>query len=141
MTEPCIFKSEISPQDIVQGDISTCYFLSAVAALAEIPKRIRNLFLVTDINREMYFCLRILYKGEWKLIHLDEMIPCFADSHRMAFSRTTSSGLWVSLLEKAWAKLHGGYKRIECGYIEEGLHDLTGAPVKKYNLQYYSKSQ
>ena len=35
------------------------------------------------------------------------------------------------LLEKAWAKLYTSYKRIEAGYPEEGLHDLTGAPIKQ----------
>jgi len=43
--------------------------------------------------------------------------------------------LWVILLEKAWAKLYSSYKRIEAGYPEEGLHDLTGAPIRQIALQ------
>ena len=32
------------------------------------------------------------------------------------------------MLEKAWAKLHGSYERIESGFAENVLRDLTGAP-------------
>jgi calpain-15 len=38
------------------------------------------------------------------------------------------------LLEKAWAKLHGSYKRIEAGLPYSTLRDLTGAPAYHYNL-------
>jgi hypothetical protein len=31
-------------------------------------------------------------------------------------------------LEKAWAKIHGSYERIEAGFAENVLRDLTGAP-------------
>jgi hypothetical protein len=33
------------------------------------------------------------------------------------------------LIEKAWAKVHGGYLNINAGLIREALHDLTGAPA------------
>lgn len=39
------------------------------------------------------------------------------------------------LLEKAWAKMYTSYKRIEAGYPEEPLHDLTGAPIKQIALK------
>jgi hypothetical protein len=41
----------------------------------------------------------------------------------------------VVLLEKAWAKLYTSYKRIEAGYPEEPLHDLTGAPIKQIYIK------
>lgn len=37
--------------------------------------------------------------------------------------------MWVLLLEKAWAKLHYSYERIEAGFAEHVLRDLTGAPT------------
>lgn len=36
------------------------------------------------------------------------------------------------LLEKAWAKVHGGYINIDGGLTREALHDLTGAPAITY---------
>ena len=38
------------------------------------------------------------------------------------------------LIEKAWAKLYGGYGSIEGGFMTECLHDLTGAPTKIINV-------
>ena len=49
-----------------------------------------------------------------------EMEPCFAQSH--------SRELWVIILEKAWAKVHGTYERILGGNAAHAFRDLTGAP-------------
>jgi len=35
----------------------------------------------------------------------------------------------VSILEKAWAKLHGDYVRIIGGLSHDTFRDLTGAPA------------
>jgi calpain-15 len=44
------------------------------------------------------------------------------------FSSANGNELWVIILEKAWAKVHGSYERIEAGLAHEVMRDLTGAP-------------
>jgi calpain-15 len=51
------------------------------------------------------------------------------------FNTTTTNELWVMLLEKAWAKVHGGYMNISAGMSREALRDLTGAPTMLFNTR------
>ena len=59
---------------------------------------------------------------------IDDFIPC--DRGQVVFSAANGNELWVILLEKAWAKLHGSYERIEAGFAENVMRDLTGAPTE-----------
>ena len=44
-------------------------------------------------------------------------------------------------LEKAWAKVHGGYMNINAGLTREALRDLTGACAKTYFTQSLSENE
>jgi calpain-15 len=44
------------------------------------------------------------------------------------FSSASGNELWVIILEKAWAKVHGCYEIIEAGFANDVMRDLTGAP-------------
>jgi hypothetical protein len=49
--ELCIFSSKISPGDIVQGKLEDSYFLSALAAIAETPNRVKDMFMCQTIQK------------------------------------------------------------------------------------------
>ena len=44
MDHPELFDGKIEPKDVIQGSLGDCYFLSAVAALAEVEGRIKSVF-------------------------------------------------------------------------------------------------
>ena len=62
---------------------------------------------------------------------VDDHIPCDQDQGEPVFATSIDKDLWVLLLEKAWAKLHGSYKRIEYGNHATVFRDLTGAPTNE----------
>jgi len=37
--------NNLTPNDIIQGDVADCYFLSSLAAIAEFPDRAKQIFL------------------------------------------------------------------------------------------------
>lgn len=71
IANPIIFDDKIVPEDIKQGYLGDCYLLAALAALAEKPQRILNLFLTPKENPQKYYACKILYKGKWKTIDMD----------------------------------------------------------------------
>lgn len=43
--------------------------------------------------------------------------------------------LWVSILEKAYAKLHGSYEALEGGLVQDALVDLTGGAGEEIDMR------
>lgn len=73
---PKIFQERIEADDIKQGQLGTCYFLAALSALSESPKRIANLFITRKINAALYYSVKILHRGIWREVVIDDWIPC-----------------------------------------------------------------
>jgi len=120
----------INPKTIKQGALSNCYFLSAVASLCEIPNRIKKLFISDKINSTSQVVgVRLCKDGEWKEILVDNYLPCDNRKKVPCFSTSSNENeMWVSYLEKCYAKAYGSYYMIEEGSIEEAFYDLTGCP-------------
>jgi calpain-15 len=130
----CVFDSSIVPDDILQGDLGDCYLLAAVAAIAEYPERIKKIIPSKTINNAGIYCVQICVTGIWEQVMVDDCFPFKQDAQRPAFTYTTSQELWVMLIEKAYAKLYGGYDNINRGSVCEAICDLTGAPVADFSF-------
>lgn len=128
-----IFDNKIEPADIAQGALGDCYFLSALSVLAEKPNRIRKLFVDENVNDHGVYGVWITKNGMRHQIVMDDYIPVYGDNP--AFSQAHKGELWVLILEKAWAKIHGSYERIEAGQSHLTMRDLTGAPAYEYFIE------
>ena len=130
-----IFDEDIKPDDVRQGILGDCYLLAAMAAIAEHQDRIKRLFLQRTPTPSGAYCVALCLNGIWEDVIIDDQIPCRPDNRQIAFTHTKKNELWAVLIEKAWAKVHGGYMNIEGGLIKEALRDLTGAPCKTFFLK------
>ena len=117
--------AEIDPINIKQGNLGDCYLLSALSALAEWPRRVRELFITTEPNEAGVYRLKLYLNGVATEITVDEYFPCKADGS-FAFARNADNNtIWPMLIEKAYAKAFGSYQRIESGHMMESLQTLT----------------
>lgn len=108
--------------------------MSALAALAERPALIERMFVTKEYSSLGLYELRISKNGEWHNVIIDDYIPCYPNGGPL-FSSTNDNSIWVLLLEKAYAKLHGGYKTLTGGVPSEALMDLTGVPTTSFNFK------
>jgi len=128
-----VFVDRIEPNDIRQGQLGDCWLMCSLSALAEFPTLVEDIFRVgpsrelQHANAAGVYELRFCKNGEWHTVQVDDYFPCFPEGGPI-YSRSNGNELWVLLIEKAYAKLHGGYGYLRNGWAYEALMDLTGAP-------------
>ena len=121
----------MQPDHICQGKLADCYFLSAVSALAEVPGRIESLFNTKTVNKAGIYSLNLFVNGKVQEVIVDDLIPCDGTKKRPCFAHARdTSQVWLMLLEKAWAKLHGSYCMTRRGSFLSAMPHLTGAPLR-----------
>ena len=108
--------------------------MCALASLAERPKLVENLFITPTKNADGVYRIKFCKNGEWVEVTVDDYIPCGPFKGPL-FSRAHGNELWVLLIEKAYAKLHGSYCSLRGGHANEGMMDLTGCPSTIYNFK------
>lgn len=92
-------------------------------------------------NAAGIYCVKFLVNGEDYEVVVDDYFPCdprygkykglnyVNKTPRPAFSTCNQDGkLWVMILEKAWAKLHGSYSFIVSGHSSEVYVKLCQGP-------------
>jgi len=108
--------------------------MSALASLAEMPHLVERLFATQKCNEEGLYRIRICKNGSWHEVIVDDYFPC-QEKGGPIFSRASGNELWVLLLEKAYAKVHGNYFTLRGGFANEGMIDLTGCPTECFDFE------
>ena len=135
-----IIKNKSEIKNIRQSkNIKDRYFFTALGALCEKCKNtdvIKNLFYIIERTKEKAYGIYFYIKDNRYLILIDDYFPYYSknDKEKLELCYSSSyeeSELWVSLIEKAWAKFKGSYKNVEKGTVEEAFHALTGAYTKQ----------
>ena len=123
--------NQISPNEIRQGALSSSYLLCAVSILAEQRELVSRLFTICEPNEYGVYSVWLFINGTWSETLIDDYLPVisYPEGIELGCSRASQDEIWVSLLEKAYAKAYGGYSRIQHGNAVCALRDLTGAPM------------
>jgi calpain-15 len=107
-------------KNIVQGHCADSYFLSVLSIIANDRELLKKLFVTHSVNEVGIYAFNFYVNGKLKEVVIDDYIPCDpANQNYPAFASSKKYGeIWVCLLEKAWAKLHGSYAAISIGTPE-----------------------
>lgn len=119
----------ISPDDLEQGKLGDCWFICTVSNLSERPAAIEHVFKNCEnkTSEAGVYVLRMCIDGMWRDIVVDDYVPCKPYGGPI-FAGNNGSELWAMLIEKAYAKVYGGYQSIVSGRSSHAMMDLTGNP-------------
>lgn len=121
------------PNDVVQGELGDCYFLSVLAAFAEDPNIIADLIDPKGKGNDGSFTAKVIIHGEPVTMVVDDAFPVANDT-KLAFAgiNENSGNIWPLILEKAWAKCNRSYEDIIPGNSADAFEFLSPAPFNTY---------
>ena len=123
---PVLFSEE---KEIVQGSLGDAWLLGALGCVATRPDLLDVIFASTRNKLKGIYTLRFFKRGQWKNVVIDDRIPCDETGTPLYARSKDANQIWVMLVEKAYAKMHGCYEALSNGSQTYALRDLTaGAP-------------
>jgi len=94
--------------------------------MAEKPERVMARFYTKVVNKAGVYLMSFFINGVESPVYVDDFLP--VRFNKPCFSSSRVGELWVILLEKAWAKLHGSYARTESGLPAFAATHVLGVP-------------
>lgn len=102
-----------------------------------------RVFWDPEFRRRGLYCFRFSSQGQWSYVVVDDCLPFHRKTSKPLFSYAvgldTLPHLWIALIEKAFAKLHGAYFSLWLGFVDDALEDLTSWPTEKLQVSKFTK--
>eukprot|EP00796_Vickermania_ingenoplastis_P011723 gene11723-8068_t len=140
------FREEPQPTTVSQSVLGDSWVVSALSAVALQPQYIRSCFyhphdprLTREENAHGAYRVTLNKNGWWKNIIVDNYFPVIGSMVKYARSNKEVTEMWVSVLEKAYAKMHQSYAQIVAGDPLMLIQDITGFPTSRYDEAFNSE--
>jgi len=138
---PEVIVDGMGAEDISQGNIGDCWFLSALSVVAFNRPDLIEKLLHSESKKyrdDGLYIVKFYKMGYHKIVYVDDRFPV-DNRRRSVFCQLKNDGgiteFWPILLEKAYAKLHGCYDALDMGRPEQGLVDLTGGVAETIDFE------
>ena len=119
-----------------KGELFSHYtqFYHGISILTSIPNLIENIFESKEISERGYYTLYLYINNDFQKVIIDDELPVVKSTTSLRFAKPDKNEIWLPLLEKAFAKTHGGYGSLITCDVSEVIQSFTGVPVEKFNL-------
>ena len=87
-----VFSDSITPCDIHQGALGDCWYLAALAALAEQPQLIRELFSSDKHSSLGVYEVSCFKNGQLTKVIVDDLIPCSPSTGKPCYAHVNVEG-------------------------------------------------
>ncbi|KAJ9471442.1 Calpain-type cysteine protease DEK1 [Diplonema papillatum] len=134
-----LFHDQSRPSPPMPGVWANTYLLHSMSVLVRHPQLLTRLFTKARPEIGVYE-VQISKGGKWLKVVVDDWLPCDADG-LLCMRSADGNEMWPSLLEKAFAKLHGGWDRIERGSVTAALSDLTACVTHNIVLRNHRRAK
>jgi calpain-7 len=142
----------ITGYEIMQKGVGDCSVLSSLAVTAHHEfkhhHKLRlisgNIFPQDQYGNPIYspegkYVVKLFLNGSWRGVEVDDYLPV-DDFGSLICAYSNKSKLWVSLIEKAYLKAHGGYD-FQGSNSSRDLYVLTGWLPEIIDLQTYDRQK
>lgn len=87
--------------------------------------------MTQEVNGAGIYLVKFFVNGVESPVIIDDYLP--TKNNKPCYANSRDGELWVMLLEKAWAKLHGSYSRTEGGHCCHAAQQLLGVPSSSFD--------